>query len=39
MGYSPWGRKASDTTELVMIIYDIVHRKMRNSVNPVVEYS
>ena len=39
VGYSPWGCKASDTTELVMIIYDIVHRKMWNSVNPVVEYS
>ena len=39
MGYSLWGCKESDTTELVMMIYDIVHRKMWNLVNPIVEYS
>ena len=38
-GYSLWGCKESDTTELVMMIYDIVHRKMWNLVNPIVEYS
>ena len=39
VGYSLWGCKESDTTELVMMIYDIVHRKMWNLVNPIVEYS
>ena len=37
--YSPWRCKEWDTTELVMIIYNIVHRKMQNLVNPILEYS